>query len=169
MTNRCTVLHTFLLIIWGIWRKRDRDSTLYISGTIPFISTCSGFVFRVEKDSPALLEEPILKAIAKKHNRSPGQVALRYQVEREVVVLAKSFNEKRIKENFEVQAGHCLSRVGNGCCTGGHLSCLSARTHVHSFPCMSPCAMRAAWKGGRESNGLRVLGFMASRPGFAAS
>lgn len=56
----------------------------------------------VEKDSPALLEEPILKAIAKKHNRSPGQVALRYQVEREVVVLAKSFNEKRIKENFEV-------------------------------------------------------------------
>ena len=47
-----------------------------------------------------------MNAIAKKYNRSPGQVALRYQVERGVVVLAKSFNEKRIKENFQVQAGH---------------------------------------------------------------
>ncbi|XP_023609355.1 prostaglandin F synthase 1-like isoform X2 [Myotis lucifugus] len=56
----------------------------------------------VEKDSPTLLEEPVLKAIAKKHNRSPGQVALRYQVQRGVVVLAKSFSEKRIKENFQV-------------------------------------------------------------------
>ncbi|KAM7157199.1 aldo-keto reductase family 1 member C15-like isoform 2-T3 [Molossus nigricans] len=56
----------------------------------------------VEKDSPNLLEEPILNAIAKKHRRSPGQVALRYQVQRGVVVLAKSFTEKRIKENFQV-------------------------------------------------------------------
>ncbi|XP_058388827.1 aldo-keto reductase family 1 member C15-like isoform X1 [Diceros bicornis minor] len=56
----------------------------------------------VEKDSPYLLEDPILNAIAKKHNRSPGQVALRYQLQRGVVVLAKSFNEKRIKENFQV-------------------------------------------------------------------
>ncbi|XP_024436481.2 aldo-keto reductase family 1 member C15 [Desmodus rotundus] len=56
----------------------------------------------VEKDSPFLLEDPILNAIAKKYNRSPGQVALRYQVERGVVVLAKSFNEKRIKENFQI-------------------------------------------------------------------
>ncbi|KAM7157190.1 aldo-keto reductase family 1 member C15-like [Molossus nigricans] len=56
----------------------------------------------VVKDSPALLEEPILNAIAKKHRRSPGQVALRYQVQRGVVVLAKSFTKKRIKENFQV-------------------------------------------------------------------
>ncbi|KAM8804239.1 LOW QUALITY PROTEIN: aldo-keto reductase family 1 member C15-like [Rhynchonycteris naso] len=56
----------------------------------------------VDKDSPVLLEDPTLNAIAKKHNRSPGQVALRYQVQRAVVVLAKSFNEKRIKEIFQV-------------------------------------------------------------------
>lgn len=56
----------------------------------------------VEKDSPFLLEDPILNAIAKKHGRTPGQVALRYQVQRGVVVLAKSFNEKRIKENFQI-------------------------------------------------------------------
>ncbi|XP_055970689.1 aldo-keto reductase family 1 member C15-like isoform X1 [Sorex fumeus] len=56
----------------------------------------------ISQDSPFLLEEPVLNAIAKKHGRSPGQVALRYQLQRGVVVLAKSFNEKRIKENFQV-------------------------------------------------------------------
>nr|XP_020011184.1 prostaglandin F synthase 1-like [Castor canadensis] len=56
----------------------------------------------VGPDSPHLLEDPILNAVAKKHKRTPAQVALRYQLQRGVVVLAKSFNEKRIKENFEV-------------------------------------------------------------------
>ncbi|XP_020919727.1 aldo-keto reductase family 1, member C-like 1 isoform X1 [Sus scrofa] len=56
----------------------------------------------VEESNPYLLEDPVLNAIAKKHNRSPAQVALRYQLQRGVVVLAKSFNEQRIKENFQV-------------------------------------------------------------------
>uniref|UniRef100_A0A8C9LQL5 NADP-dependent oxidoreductase domain-containing protein n=1 Tax=Piliocolobus tephrosceles TaxID=591936 RepID=A0A8C9LQL5_9PRIM len=56
----------------------------------------------MDPDSPYLLEEPTLKSIAKKHNRSPGQVALRYQLQPGVVGLAKSFSEKRIKENFQV-------------------------------------------------------------------
>ena len=51
---------------------------------------------------PPLLEDPVLNAIAKKHNRTPGQVSLRYLLQRGVVVLAKSFNEKRIKENTQV-------------------------------------------------------------------
>ncbi|ELW71654.1 Prostaglandin F synthase 1 [Tupaia chinensis] len=55
----------------------------------------------VDVNSPHLLEDPILKTIAKKHKRSPGQVALRYLLQRGVVVLAKSFSEKRIKENFQ--------------------------------------------------------------------
>ncbi|XP_055970696.1 aldo-keto reductase family 1 member C15-like isoform X2 [Sorex fumeus] len=56
----------------------------------------------IPENSPHLLEEPVLTAIAKKHGRSPGQVALRYQLQRGVVVLAKSFTEKRIKENFQI-------------------------------------------------------------------
>ncbi|XP_037703227.1 prostaglandin F synthase 1-like isoform X4 [Choloepus didactylus] len=56
----------------------------------------------INKNNPALLEDPVLKAIAEKHGRTPAQVALRYQLQRGVVVLAKSFNEKRIKENFQV-------------------------------------------------------------------
>ncbi|XP_075409279.1 aldo-keto reductase family 1 member C15-like [Tenrec ecaudatus] len=56
----------------------------------------------MDRNSPNLLEEPILIAIAKAHNRTPGQVALRYHLQRGAVVLAKSFNAKRIKENFQV-------------------------------------------------------------------
>ncbi|XP_008059176.1 aldo-keto reductase family 1 member C3-like [Carlito syrichta] len=56
----------------------------------------------VNKSNPVLLEDPVLNAIAEKHRRTPAQVALRYQLQRRLVVLAKSFNEKRIKENFQV-------------------------------------------------------------------
>ena len=55
-------------------------------------------------DLPVLLEDPVLCAIAKKHKQTPALVALRYQVQRGVVVLAKSFNKKRIKENIQVMS-----------------------------------------------------------------
>lgn len=45
----------------------------------------------------------MLNAIAEKHQRTAAQVALRYQLQRGLVVLAKSFTEKRIRENFQVQ------------------------------------------------------------------
>ncbi|XP_025119875.3 dihydrodiol dehydrogenase 3 isoform X2 [Bubalus bubalis] len=51
---------------------------------------------------PFLLEDPVLSAIAKKHKQTPALVALRYQIQRGVVVLAKSYNKKRIKENIQV-------------------------------------------------------------------
>ncbi|KAM5339453.1 aldo-keto reductase family 1 member C1-like isoform 3-T3 [Glossophaga mutica] len=56
----------------------------------------------VNKDNPVLLQDPVLNAIAEKHQRTPAQVALCYQLQRGVVVLAKSFSEKRIRENFQV-------------------------------------------------------------------
>ncbi|XP_058525515.1 prostaglandin-E(2) 9-reductase-like isoform X2 [Ochotona princeps] len=56
----------------------------------------------VDQNSPKLLEDPVISAIAKKHKRTPAQIALRYQLQRGVVVLAKSFNEKRIKENAQI-------------------------------------------------------------------
>ncbi|CAJ0956612.1 unnamed protein product [Ranitomeya imitator] len=40
--------------------------------------------------------------VAKKLNRSPAQVALRYLLQRGCVVLAKSFSPERIKQNFQV-------------------------------------------------------------------
>ncbi|XP_040092347.1 dihydrodiol dehydrogenase 3-like [Oryx dammah] len=53
-------------------------------------------------DFPFLLEDPVLSAIAEKHKQTPALVALRYQIQRGVVVLAKSYNRKRIKENIQV-------------------------------------------------------------------
>ncbi|XP_053081181.1 prostaglandin F synthase 1-like isoform X4 [Acinonyx jubatus] len=56
----------------------------------------------LSKNNPVLLEDPVLSAIAARHRRTPAQVALRYQLQRGVVALAKSFNEERIRENFQV-------------------------------------------------------------------
>ncbi|NP_001030444.1 aldo-keto reductase family 1 member C3 -like [Bos taurus] len=56
----------------------------------------------VNPNLPFLLEDPVLSAIAKKHKQTPALVALRYQIQRGVVVLAKSYNKKRIKENIQV-------------------------------------------------------------------
>ncbi|KAL1763592.1 estradiol 17 beta-dehydrogenase 5 isoform X1, partial [Sigmodon hispidus] len=52
--------------------------------------------------SPILLDDPVLGSLAKKYKQTPALIALRYQIQRGVVVLAKSFNEKRIKENMQV-------------------------------------------------------------------
>lgn len=43
-----------------------------------------------------------LLEIAKKHNRSVAQVILRWLYQREIVSLAKSVHEERIKENFDI-------------------------------------------------------------------
>ncbi|XP_063303601.1 prostaglandin-E(2) 9-reductase-like [Pelobates fuscus] len=56
----------------------------------------------IDQNSPILLEDPVLKSIAKKHKKSPAQVALRYHLQRHIIVLAKSFTTARIKENFQV-------------------------------------------------------------------
>ncbi|KAM5235393.1 LOW QUALITY PROTEIN: aldo-keto reductase family 1 member C1-like [Ctenodactylus gundi] len=56
----------------------------------------------VNKNSPVLLDDPVLCATAHKHKRTPAQIALRYQLQRGVVVLAKSFSEKRLKENMQI-------------------------------------------------------------------
>jgi hypothetical protein len=113
----------------GLGMFEKKDSTVdFLSYTLHiYVSVClSQFVckylfthslvyfFRVGQDSPYLLEDPILNAIAKKHSRSPGQIALRYLLQRGMVVLAKSFSEKRIKENFEVKVQEHLFRVRHG-------------------------------------------------------
>ncbi|XP_001500336.3 aldo-keto reductase family 1 member C23-like protein [Equus caballus] len=63
----------------------------------------------VDQSSPVLLEDPVLCAMAKKYQRTPALIALRYQLQRGVVVLAKSYNEKRIKENVQIFEFHLTS------------------------------------------------------------
>ncbi|XP_021071164.1 aldo-keto reductase family 1 member C21 [Mus pahari] len=56
----------------------------------------------VDQNSPVLLDEPVLGSMAKKYNQTPALIALRYQLQRGIVVLNTSLKEERIKENIQV-------------------------------------------------------------------
>ncbi|XP_066489689.1 aldo-keto reductase family 1 member C3-like isoform X1 [Tiliqua scincoides] len=56
----------------------------------------------IDQNSPVLLEDPVLVAIAKKYKQTPALVALRHQLQRGLVVLVKSFTKKRIEENMQM-------------------------------------------------------------------
>lgn len=49
-----------------------------------------------------LLEHPVLKEIAAKHNKSAAQVILRWDLQNEIVTIPKSVNESRIIENADI-------------------------------------------------------------------
>jgi diketogulonate reductase-like aldo/keto reductase len=57
-----------------------------------------------------LLEDAVLKKIAAKHGKSAAQVALRWELQRDVITIPKSTHQERIKANtdlykFELSAG----------------------------------------------------------------
>ncbi|KAJ8921938.1 hypothetical protein NQ315_008572 [Exocentrus adspersus] len=51
---------------------------------------------------PQLLEDPKIVALAKKYNKTPAQVVLRYQVQRGNITIPKSVTKSRIQQNFEI-------------------------------------------------------------------
>jgi hypothetical protein len=53
------------------------------------------------------LKDPVVSQIAEHHNKTPAQVLLRHCMQRDIVVIPKSTNPGRIKENFQVIAEIC--------------------------------------------------------------
>uniref|UniRef100_A0A3P8VV66 Lysine demethylase 5A n=1 Tax=Cynoglossus semilaevis TaxID=244447 RepID=A0A3P8VV66_CYNSE len=56
----------------------------------------------VNLKSPPLLEDELLVSVAKKYNKTTAQVVLRFNVQRGVVVIPKSFNPTHVRKNFEI-------------------------------------------------------------------
>jgi len=54
------------------------------------------------KDEPILLDDPKIKEIAARLRKSPAQVVLRYQIQRNVIVIPKSVTPSRIESNFQL-------------------------------------------------------------------
>lgn len=48
------------------------------------------------------MEEPKIVDIAKAHNKTPAQILLRYQVQRDIVVIPKSVTKARIVTNIQL-------------------------------------------------------------------
>ncbi|XP_004608289.2 aldo-keto reductase family 1 member D1 [Sorex araneus] len=56
----------------------------------------------VNVSSPPLLEDALLVSLGKKYNKTVAQIILRFNIQRGVVVIPKSFHPERIKENFQI-------------------------------------------------------------------
>ncbi|XP_029455624.1 3-oxo-5-beta-steroid 4-dehydrogenase-like [Rhinatrema bivittatum] len=77
-----------------------RQHDIVIVGYSP-LGTCRDETW-VNVSSPPLLEDPLLNSIGRKYQKTAAQVALRFNIQRGVVVIPKSFNPDRIKENFQI-------------------------------------------------------------------
>ena len=54
------------------------------------------------KDTPLLFDNPTVKSIADKHDKTPAQVLLRWATQRDVAVIPKSNNQNRLAQNLDV-------------------------------------------------------------------
>uniref|UniRef100_A0A1A7XC09 Aldo-keto reductase family 1, member D1 n=1 Tax=Iconisemion striatum TaxID=60296 RepID=A0A1A7XC09_9TELE len=77
-----------------------REKNVVIVGYSP-LGTCRDPSW-VNVKNPPLLEDELLASLAEKYKKTTAQVCLRFNIQRGVVVIPKSFNPARIAENFDI-------------------------------------------------------------------
>ncbi len=73
---------------------------IHVTAYSPLGSMDRPAVFKKEGE-PIPLENPSIKEIAQQNGISPAQVLIRWQIQRNISVIPKSTNPKRLKENFD--------------------------------------------------------------------
>lgn len=56
----------------------------------------------IARMEPKLVKHPVLVELAKKHNKTVPQIILRWDVQKEIIVIPKSGNRNRLKENIDI-------------------------------------------------------------------
>jgi len=81
-------------------KKEGIEITAYAAlGAAQYISD---FKIKTEKDHVPLLNNPVVIELAKKHNKTPAQVLIRYHVDGNIIVIPKSVTPSRIEENWNI-------------------------------------------------------------------
>jgi alcohol dehydrogenase (NADP+) len=74
--------HNIFLTAYSPLGSKDRPSRLKTEG------------------EPILLEDPVINELARKHDASPAQILISWAAHRDIAVIPKSVNPKRIRENL---------------------------------------------------------------------
>ena len=56
----------------------------------------------MKPEDPVVLQNEIILRLAQKHNRTPAQIAIKYVLQQDIVVLVKSVTPSRLQENLSV-------------------------------------------------------------------
>lgn len=59
-------------------------------------------MLRSKPEDPKVLESSLVIELAKKYNKTAGQIILRWLIQRGIVVIPKSVNPDRIEENSRI-------------------------------------------------------------------
>jgi diketogulonate reductase-like aldo/keto reductase len=55
-----------------------------------------------EKDDPEVMDDKVIKSIADKYHVHPAMILLRYILDRDIICIAKSSNNQRLRDNFNL-------------------------------------------------------------------